>query len=104
MSSSQLVIVQAYTVQTNGSSTATKAKKPSHGSHSISVYCNNTSANYSNIFANLRIMYNTSGACLNLPEYVEALHYSTENVIMQSKHAAEEYLHLGLSKHGDQIS
>ena len=84
MSSSQLAIVQTYTVQTNGNSTATKGKKPSHISQSISAYCDNTSANYSNIFAYLRIMYNTSGACLNLPEYVEALHYSTENVIMQS--------------------
>ena len=69
MSSSQLAIVQTYKVQTNGNSTASKAKKPSHGSHSISVYCNNTSANYCNIFAYLRITYNTSGACLNLPEY-----------------------------------
>ena len=69
MSSSQLVIVQTYTVQTNGNSTASKVKKPSHGSHSISVYCDNTSANYCNIFAYLRITYNTSGACLNLPEY-----------------------------------
>ena len=40
MSSSQLAIVQTYKVQTNGNSTASKAKKPSHGSHSISVYCN----------------------------------------------------------------
>ena len=70
MSSSQLAIVQTYKVQTNGNSTASKAKKPSHGSHSISVYCNNTSANYCNIFAYLRITYNTSGACLNLPEFV----------------------------------
>ena len=70
MSSSQLAIVQTYKVQTNGNSTASKAKKPSHGSHSISVYCNNTSANYCNIFAYLRITYNTSGACLNLPENV----------------------------------
>ena len=69
MSSSQLAIVQTYKVQTNGNSTASKAKKPSHGSHSISVYCNNTSANYCNIFAYLRITYNTSGACLNLPEW-----------------------------------
>ena len=53
MSSSQLAIVQTYKVQTNGNSTASKAKKPSHGSHSISVYCNNTSANYCNIFAYL---------------------------------------------------
>ena len=68
MSSSQLAIVQTYKVQTNGNSTASKAKKPSHGSHSISVYCNNTSANYCNIFAYLRITYNTSGPCLNLPE------------------------------------
>ena len=69
MSSSQLAIVQTYKVQTNGNSTASKAKKPSHSSHSISVYCNNTSANYCNIFAYLRITYNTSGACLNLPEW-----------------------------------
>ena len=67
--SSQLAIVQTYTVQINGNSTASKAKKPSHGSHSISVYCDNTSANYCNIFAYLRITYNTSGACLNLPEW-----------------------------------
>ena len=73
MSSSQLAIVQTYKVQTNGSSTASKAKKPSHGSHSISVYCNNTSVNYCNIFAYLRITYNTSGACLNLPEYIDIL-------------------------------
>ena len=71
MSSSQLAIVQTYKVQTNGNSTASKAKKPSHGSHSISVYCNDTSANYCNIFAYLRITYNTSGACLNLPEKVK---------------------------------
>ena len=37
MSSSQLAIAQTYTVQVNGNSTASKAKKPSHGSHSISV-------------------------------------------------------------------
>ena len=57
MSSSQLAIVQTYTVQvqTNGNSTASKAKKPSHGSHSIFVYCINTSANYCNIFAYLRL-------------------------------------------------
>ena len=36
--------------------------------HSISVYCINTSANYCNIFAYLRITYNTSGADLNLLE------------------------------------
>ena len=79
MSSSQLAIVQTYKVQTNGNSTASKAKKHSHGSHSISVYCNNTSANYCNIFAYLRITYNTSGACLNLPEFTvsaETLIYS----------------------------
>ena len=34
MSSSQLAIVQTYKVQTTGNSTASKAKKPSHGSHS----------------------------------------------------------------------
>ena len=37
MSSSQLAIAQTYTVYINGNSTASKAKKPSHGSHSISV-------------------------------------------------------------------
>ena len=37
MSSSQLAIAQTYIVQINGNSTASKAKKPSHGSHSISV-------------------------------------------------------------------
>ena len=70
MSSSQLAIVQTYTVQTNGNSTASKAKKPSHGNHLISVYCNNTSTNYCNIFSYLCITYNTSGACLNLRTWV----------------------------------
>ena len=37
MSSSQLAIAQTYIVWINGNSTASKAKKPSHGSHSISV-------------------------------------------------------------------
>ena len=58
MSSLQLAIAQTYTVQTNGNSTAGKAKKASHGSHSVSVNCNNTSANCCNIFAYLRITYN----------------------------------------------
>ena len=42
-----------------------KAKKPSHGSHSVSVNCNETSANYSDTFAYFRITNNTFGAHLN---------------------------------------
>ena len=68
MSSSKLAIAQIYTVQTNGNNTASKPKKPSHSSHSISVNCKNTSTNYCNTFAYLRITYNTFWACLNLPE------------------------------------
>ena len=66
MSSSQSAIAKTYTVQTNGHNTANKAKKPSHGSHSVSVNCNTTSANYSNTFAYLviRIMNNTSEPAL----------------------------------------
>ena len=46
MSSSQSAIAKTYTVQTNSHNTASKAKKPSHGSHSVSVNCNETSTNY----------------------------------------------------------
>ena len=67
-SSSQLSIAKTYTVQTNGHSTASKAKKPSHGSHSVSVNCNEMSANYSDTFAYFRITNNTFGARLNPPE------------------------------------
>ena len=42
MSSSHPAIAQTYIVQTNGHSTANKANKLTHGSHSISVNCNTT--------------------------------------------------------------
>ena len=66
--SSQSSIAKTYTVQTNGHNTASKAKKPSHGSHSVSVNCNETSANYSDTFAYFRITDNTFRARLNPPE------------------------------------
>ena len=55
---------------------------PSHSSHSISVYCINTSANYCNIFAYLRI---TSGDCLNLYTWVQTNLQNTRNIIMHCK-------------------
>ena len=68
MSSSQSAIAKTYTVQTNSHNAASKAKKPSHGSHSVSVNCNETSTNYGDTFAYFRITNNTFGARLNPPE------------------------------------
>ena len=68
MSSSQSAIPKTYTVQTNSHNTASKAKKPSHGSHSVSVNCNEMSTNYSDTVAYFRITNNTFGARLNPPE------------------------------------
>ena len=69
MSSSQSAIAKTYTVQTNSHNTASKAKKPSHGSHSVSVNCNETSTNYSDTFAYFRITDNTFGARLKVAGY-----------------------------------
>ena len=68
LSSSQSSIAKTYTIQTNGHNTASKAKKPSLGSHSVSVNCNKTFANYSDTFVYFRIMNNTFGPRLNPPE------------------------------------
>ena len=57
-----------YTVQANDQNTASKAKKPSHGSHSVSVNCNKTSVNYSDTFAYFHITNNTFRARPNPPE------------------------------------
>ena len=73
LSSSQSSIAKIYTVQTNSHDTASKAKKLSHGSHSVSVNCKKTSTNYSNTFAYFRITNNRFGARLNPTEKLFAL-------------------------------
>ena len=52
-----------------GHNTARKAKKPLHGSHSVSVNCNETSANYSGTFAYFRITNNTLAHLLYVRRY-----------------------------------
>ena len=77
MSNSQLAVAQTYTVQTNGNSTAGKAKKPSHGSHSIPIVIT-----LLQITAIPSHTYNMFGARLNLPENLNVFTVCHNNIVI----------------------